>query len=211
MIVDSWTGVLERMSGAWLARVHGARRACAAWWARRRRRPMPSDRRGRGPRSSLTRQGRSHAFGRSGLRGAMLPAVPVGCAPATDPGPARGPRARESGQGPRRSGPKSRTGPTWRTVGIPRASWAEPIHTADCRGLPCYLARVNDTSSDAVRVQALVHRRMGGPRKLLMACQMSDAVRAMASARIRSRYPELSEREIRDELIWELYGVRRRR
>jgi len=49
---------------------------------------------------------------------------------------------------------------------------------------------------------------MCGPRKLLMACQMSDAVRAMASARIRARHPELNERDIRDELIWELYGVR---
>jgi hypothetical protein len=75
----------------------------------------------------------------------------------------------------------------------------------------CYRVSVNDTSSDAARVQALVHRRMGGPRKLVMACQMSDAVRAMASARIRSRHPALNEREIRDELIWELYGVRRGR
>ena len=75
----------------------------------------------------------------------------------------------------------------------------------------CYPAGVNDTSSEAARIQALVHRRMGGPRKVLMACQMSDAVRAMACARIRSRRPELDERGIRDELIWELYGVRRRR
>lgn len=51
---------------------------------------------------------------------------------------------------------------------------------------------------------------MGGARKLLMACRMSDSVRAMARARIGSRHPEWNEREIRDELIWELYGVRRR-
>lgn len=83
--------------------------------------------------------------------------------------------------------------------------------TSDALAVTCYSAGVNDTSSEAALVQALVHRRMGGARKLLMACQMSDAVRAMACARIRSRHPELSERDIRDELIWELYGVRRRR
>ena len=88
---------------------------------------------------------------------------------------------------------------------------ARRFRTTDTRMSVCYRVRVNDTSSDAARVQALVHRRMGGPRKLMMACQMSDAVRAMAIARIRSRHPELNEREIRDELIWELYGVRRGR
>jgi len=88
---------------------------------------------------------------------------------------------------------------------------ARRIRTTDTRRSACYHVSVNDTSSDAARVQALVHRRMGGPRKLVMACQMSDAVRAMASARIRSRHPELNEREIRDELVWELYGVRRGR
>jgi hypothetical protein len=88
---------------------------------------------------------------------------------------------------------------------------ARRIRRTDTRISACYRVSVNDTSSDAARVQALVHRRMGGPRKLVMACQMSDAVRAMASARIRSRHPELNEREIRDELIWELYGVRRGR
>jgi hypothetical protein len=82
--------------------------------------------------------------------------------------------------------------------------------TSDPLVVACYPAGVNDTSIEAARIQALVHRRMGGPRKLLIACQMSDAVRAMACARIRSRHPELNERGIRDELIWELYGVRRR-
>jgi hypothetical protein len=49
---------------------------------------------------------------------------------------------------------------------------------------------------------------MGGVRKFWMACQMSDSVRAMARARIKSRHPEFDELAIRDELIWELYGVR---
>ena len=124
----------------------------------------------------------------------------------------RGPRL----QGRPRGGMVSRSA-FWRAplVELPSGSSgsaeasARRFRTTDTRMSACYRVGVNDTSSDAARVQALVHRRMGGPRKLMMACQMSDAVRAMASARIRSRHPELNEREIRDELIWELYGVRR--
>jgi hypothetical protein len=118
-----------------------------------------------------------------------------------------------------RGGMVSRSSPLQRSplVELPSGSNARAeasarrFGTTDTRMLACYRVSVNDTSSDVARVQALVHRRMGGPRKLMMACQMSDAVRAMASARIRSRHPELNEREIRDELIWELYGVRRGR
>ena len=76
---------------------------------------------------------------------------------------------------------------------------------------PCYSPGVRDTSTEAARIQAAVHRGMGGVRKFLMACQMSDSVRAIARARIKSLHPEFDEIEIRDELIWELYGVRRGR
>ena len=51
---------------------------------------------------------------------------------------------------------------------------------------------------------------MGGVRKFLMACKMSDSVRAIACAGIRARHPEFDEVAVRDELIWELYGIRRR-
>jgi hypothetical protein len=50
---------------------------------------------------------------------------------------------------------------------------------------------------------------MGGARKILMACRMSDSVRAIARDGIRARHPEFDEVAVRDELIWELYGVRR--
>jgi len=50
---------------------------------------------------------------------------------------------------------------------------------------------------------------MGGARKILMACKMSDSVRAIARDGIRARHPEFDEVAVRDELIWELYGVRR--
>jgi hypothetical protein len=50
---------------------------------------------------------------------------------------------------------------------------------------------------------------MGGVRKFLMACKMSDSVRAIARDGIRDRHPEFDEIAVRDELIWELYGIRR--
>jgi len=70
---------------------------------------------------------------------------------------------------------------------------------------------VQDTSKEASQAQAAIHRRMGGARKFAMACQMSNSVRSMAHARLRTRHPDFNEVAIRDELIWELYGVRRRR
>ena len=67
-----------------------------------------------------------------------------------------------------------------------------------------------DTSAEAARIQAEVQRRLGGARRLEIACEMSDAIRALASARIRAKHPGLNDAEIRDQLTWELYGVRRR-
>lgn len=66
-----------------------------------------------------------------------------------------------------------------------------------------------DTSTEAARVQTEIHRGLGGPRRLELACQMSETVRELARARIRSKHPEFDEAAIRDWLIWELYGVRR--
>ena len=66
-----------------------------------------------------------------------------------------------------------------------------------------------DTSAEAARVQTEIHRALGGPRRLQLACQLSEAVRDLARARIRSKHPELDESATRDWLTWELYGVRR--
>jgi hypothetical protein len=38
---------------------------------------------------------------------------------------------------------------------------------------------------------------------------MSETVRDLARARIRSKHPEFDESATRDWLTWELYGVRR--
>lgn len=60
-------------------------------------------------------------------------------------------------------------------------------------------------------MQARIHRAMSGARKVLIACQMSDAVRSMAIARIKTAHPALDEAGIREQLVWELYGFRRQR
>ncbi len=66
-----------------------------------------------------------------------------------------------------------------------------------------------DTSSEAARVQTEIHRRLGAARRLEIACEISESVRQLACVRIRSKHPEFDETAIRDQLIWELYGVRR--
>jgi hypothetical protein len=68
-----------------------------------------------------------------------------------------------------------------------------------------------DTSPEALEVLATVHRKMPGVRKLLLACQMSDSVRTLALARIKTQHPKLDDTQIREQLTWELYGVRRQR
>jgi hypothetical protein len=63
-----------------------------------------------------------------------------------------------------------------------------------------------DTSAEAARAQAEVIRKLGPPGRIRLACQMSETVREFARARIRAQNPELNAAQIRDLLIWELYG-----
>jgi hypothetical protein len=70
---------------------------------------------------------------------------------------------------------------------------------------------MQDTTAEAAEVLAGVHRRMSGALKIIIACQMSDSVRDVARARIRGSMPHLDEASVREQLIWELYGVRRQR
>lgn len=67
---------------------------------------------------------------------------------------------------------------------------------------------MQDTSPEAAKIQADVHRHLGGERKVLIACSMIDSVREMARSRIRAQYPKFDEAAVRDQLTWELYGVR---
>jgi len=89
----------------------------------------------------------------------------------------------------------------------PRAGFAR----LRCVGVRGMHLQMQDTTAEAAEVLAAVHRRLSGPRKVLIACRMSDSVREMARVRIRTRMPHLDEASVRAELIWELYGVRRQR
>jgi hypothetical protein len=89
-----------------------------------------------------------------------------------------------------------------------RAGWLRAVAGVMDRGIS---VEMQDTSAEAAEVLAGVHRRLSGPRKVLIACQMSDSVREMARTRIRARMPDLDENSVREQLIWELYGVRRQR
>ena len=68
-----------------------------------------------------------------------------------------------------------------------------------------------DASPEAARVQAVVHRKLGVARRFGLACDLSDAVRSIARARIPGKHPEYDESAVKDELMWELYGFRRKR
>jgi len=70
---------------------------------------------------------------------------------------------------------------------------------------------LSDTSSEARQIQTSIHRKLGDPRRLELAVNMSEMVRELARARIRAKHPEFDETAVRAELIWELYGVRRDR
>jgi hypothetical protein len=66
-----------------------------------------------------------------------------------------------------------------------------------------------DTSADAERKHAEALRRLGPQERFAMACRMSQTMREMAMSRIRQSHPDLNERGVLDQLIFELYGIRR--
>ena len=66
-----------------------------------------------------------------------------------------------------------------------------------------------DTSPDALRAQTEAQRRLGGAERLATACRMSQAMRELALARIKSRQCEPNERQALEQLMAELYGFRR--
>ena len=74
----------------------------------------------------------------------------------------------------------------------------------------CYDSQVlSDTSLEAMRAQTEAQRRLGGSQRFRTACMMSQMLRDLARARIRSMHPELDERGVLDQLLFELYGFHR--
>lgn len=108
------------------------------------------------------------------------------------------------------------TTPRSASTGLVRRPWLPldgPVHHNPLVGHePCArVAAVLDTSAEALKVLASVHRRMPGIRKLLLACDMSDSVRTLTIARIRAQHPDFDDGQIREQLTLELYGVGRQR
>ena len=68
-----------------------------------------------------------------------------------------------------------------------------------------------DTSPDAQRAQTEAQRRLGGEGRGLTACRMSQAVRALALARIKARADQPDNAQAMEQLMVELYGFRRPR
>ena len=61
-----------------------------------------------------------------------------------------------------------------------------------------------DTSTEASDRQAAIQRQLGGPKRLLLAFEMSLAVRELAFARLRSQNPDYSQAEIVKAYLREL-------
>ncbi|HVI10661.1 MAG TPA: hypothetical protein VND65_20395 [Candidatus Binatia bacterium] len=64
----------------------------------------------------------------------------------------------------------------------------------------------SDTSPEAARVQLEIYRRMTPAERLRMALEMSDSIRNVAMAGLRSRHPDWGEKELRQELMRIMYG-----
>ena len=67
---------------------------------------------------------------------------------------------------------------------------------------------VSDTTPRAAAFQLQLYREAGPARRVQIAVELSDAVRATALAGIRRRHPEYSEREVAAEFLRLVYGIR---
>ena len=65
---------------------------------------------------------------------------------------------------------------------------------------------ISDTSPEAAKIQREIFRRMTPAQRLRMALEMSDSMRNVALAGLRSRRPDLNEKELSRELLRIMYG-----
>lgn len=63
-----------------------------------------------------------------------------------------------------------------------------------------------DTSVEAARLQAQIHRRFAPADRLEMAIEMSEFARELTRAGLRSRHPSLSGVELERELTRQIYA-----
>jgi len=65
-----------------------------------------------------------------------------------------------------------------------------------------------DTKSSAAELQDNIHRQFSPADRLRMAIEMSEFARSLSKAGLRSRQPELTESELNEEMLIQLYGFR---
>jgi hypothetical protein len=65
-----------------------------------------------------------------------------------------------------------------------------------------------DTTRAASELQDEIHRRFSPAERLRMAMEMSEFARSLSRAGLKSRRPELTEAELDDEMIYQMYGFR---
>ena len=65
-----------------------------------------------------------------------------------------------------------------------------------------------DTTPSAAELQDEIHRRFSAADRLRMAIEMSEFARSLSRAGLRSRRPELTESELDQEMLFQLYGFR---
>ncbi len=68
------------------------------------------------------------------------------------------------------------------------------------------MTSASDTTSAGRRAQFEALRRLDGPTRLLMACQMSDDSREVTLAGIRHRHPQWTEPAVHAELMLLMLG-----
>jgi hypothetical protein len=64
----------------------------------------------------------------------------------------------------------------------------------------------SDTEAASFEIQQDVFRRMAPEQRVRLALEMSESLRNVALAGLRSRHPELSPRELFRELLRVMYG-----
>jgi hypothetical protein len=68
---------------------------------------------------------------------------------------------------------------------------------------------ISDTTPKAAAFQLELYRQAGPARRVQIAVELSDAVRATAIAGIRRRHPEYSERDVAAAFLHLVYGIGR--
>lgn len=63
-----------------------------------------------------------------------------------------------------------------------------------------------DTRPEAHSARIAIYRRIGGPRRLALALEMSDDARAIALAGVRARHPDYDEAQAASALLHLLLG-----